>query len=247
MVFDRYSGQNCIRFMGTKGSLDFPNLRLWTSTDDAANWYSSKAAKDFPLDLGDAFTRQIDHFADVIAGRAQPKITAADATLSLQATLAVLEAARTGARVELSGGLSATVVGHDVGRHSHRVKASIGYMSQRFSLYLDLVAQHNLEFFAGLYGWIRPVLGRGWLAGVKFGVLITVTSWMLTLGYSGVFAVPDKNWIWWAAETPKPISLVVEKARRCSGSTARKLKYRSCSSPNWTNPKTTSIGIQTST
>ena len=87
--------------MGTKGALDFPNLRLWTSTDDAANWYSAKAAKEFPLDLGDAFTRQIDHFADVIAERAQPRITAADATQSLQATLAVLEAARTGARVEL--------------------------------------------------------------------------------------------------------------------------------------------------
>jgi len=46
----------------------------------------------------------------------------------------------------------ATVAGHDVGRAPRDVKASIGYMSQKFSLYLDLTAQENLEFFAGAYG-----------------------------------------------------------------------------------------------
>ncbi|MGI9390963.1 MAG: Gfo/Idh/MocA family protein [Boseongicola sp.] len=96
-----HSGQNCIRFMGTKGALDFPNLRLWTSTDEPANWYSAKAAEEFPMTLGDAFTRQVEHFADVISGRALPKITAVDAAQSLKATLAVFDAARLGARVEL--------------------------------------------------------------------------------------------------------------------------------------------------
>jgi len=53
--------------------------------------------------------------------------------------------------LEPSGG-SATVAGHEVGREPMRVKASIGYMSQKFSLYRDLVAEHNLEFFGGIYG-----------------------------------------------------------------------------------------------
>ena len=47
---------------------------------------------------------------------------------------------------------SATVAGHDIARSPQKVKASIGYMSQRFSLYLDLDAQDNLEFFGGIYG-----------------------------------------------------------------------------------------------
>ncbi|MFK7988507.1 MAG: ATP-binding cassette domain-containing protein [Sandaracinaceae bacterium] len=55
--------------------------------------------------------------------------------------------------LEPSGG-RATVVGHDVGRHPQRVKASIGYMSQRFSLYLDLPAEDNLRFFSGIYGFM---------------------------------------------------------------------------------------------
>jgi ABC-2 type transport system ATP-binding protein len=50
-----------------------------------------------------------------------------------------------------SGG-RAWVAGHDVAHAAREVKASIGYMSQRFSLYLDLDAQDNLEFFSGIYG-----------------------------------------------------------------------------------------------
>ncbi|RMG95513.1 MAG: ABC transporter ATP-binding protein [Deltaproteobacteria bacterium] len=47
---------------------------------------------------------------------------------------------------------SATVVGHDVVREPDRVKARIGYMTQRFSLYDDLSVVENLEFYAAIYG-----------------------------------------------------------------------------------------------
>ncbi len=46
----------------------------------------------------------------------------------------------------------AIVAGHDVGKRPDLVKKSIGYMSQKFSLYLDLTVQQNLEFFGGIYG-----------------------------------------------------------------------------------------------
>ncbi|MCP3103909.1 ABC transporter ATP-binding protein [Myxococcus sp. K15C18031901] len=49
-----------------------------------------------------------------------------------------------------SGG--ARVAGFDVGSEPERVKAGIGYMSQKFSLYLDLSVRANLEFFASAYG-----------------------------------------------------------------------------------------------
>jgi ABC-2 type transport system ATP-binding protein len=44
------------------------------------------------------------------------------------------------------------VAGHDVRREPERVKGSIGYMSQKFSLYLDLPVMENLRFFGGAYG-----------------------------------------------------------------------------------------------
>jgi ABC-2 type transport system ATP-binding protein len=46
----------------------------------------------------------------------------------------------------------ARVAGHDVATAPEAVKASIGYMSQRFSLYLDLPVEENLLFFGGAYG-----------------------------------------------------------------------------------------------
>lgn len=45
-----------------------------------------------------------------------------------------------------------TVAGFDIRKQSEKVKKSIGYMSQKFSLYEDLKVWENIRLFAGIYG-----------------------------------------------------------------------------------------------
>ncbi len=46
----------------------------------------------------------------------------------------------------------ATVAGYDVYKETEQIKKSIGYMSQKFSLYEDLTVTENIHFFGGIYG-----------------------------------------------------------------------------------------------
>lgn len=49
----------------------------------------------------------------------------------------------------------AVVNGFDAARDAESVKQSLGYMSQRFSLYDDLTVEENIDFFSGVYGVAR--------------------------------------------------------------------------------------------
>jgi ABC-2 type transport system ATP-binding protein len=47
---------------------------------------------------------------------------------------------------------TARVGGYDINTHPEKVKESIGYMSQKFSLYDDLRDEENIDFFGRVYG-----------------------------------------------------------------------------------------------
>ncbi|MEN9445295.1 MAG: ATP-binding cassette domain [Bacteroidota bacterium] len=53
---------------------------------------------------------------------------------------------------------SGRVAGFDIATQSEQIKANIGYMSQKFSLYNDLKVWENIRLFAGIYGMKPKVI-----------------------------------------------------------------------------------------
>lgn len=53
-----------------------------------------------------------------------------------------------------------SVLGFDISRKPEEIKKRIGYMSQHFSLYNDLTARENIQFYASIYGVPRSIRGH---------------------------------------------------------------------------------------
>lgn len=96
---------------------------------------------------------------------------------------------------------SAMVAGFDIARAAESVKRSIGYMSQRFSLYEDLTPLENIRFFGGIYGIADKEIrerGRALLAELDLEqvanrrIAALPLGWKQRLAFSvAVFHQPD--------------------------------------------------------
>ena len=65
----------------------------------------------------------------------------------------------------------ARVGGFDVSTQAEQIKASIGYMSQKFSLYDDLTVEENLQFFGGVYGVPEALMAERETAALRMAGL----------------------------------------------------------------------------
>lgn len=100
-----YSGENTMRFFGTEGSLEFPNLVLWRGRDPSgSDWHDAPAASRVKTRFIDVYVEQIRHFCAVIRGDEEPIAPAQEGARSLDAIRAIVRSAETGVPVRLSAG-----------------------------------------------------------------------------------------------------------------------------------------------
>ena len=95
------TGQNAIRFLGTDGALDFPNLTLWSHADSDGDWHDEITAEQIKTPFVDAYIAQCRHLCAIVRGSETPIIDARNGSKSLAATLAAASSAASGTRVIL--------------------------------------------------------------------------------------------------------------------------------------------------
>ena len=84
----------CYRFIGTKGSFDFPLMRIWTyANEKEAAWHFPMLKTQKLRGAGDPLKDQMEHFGRVIRGEELPRTNAEDGAITLSTTLAIIEAA----------------------------------------------------------------------------------------------------------------------------------------------------------
>jgi predicted dehydrogenase len=99
--YDHHADADCCVVAGTQGSLAVPTMRL-RRYEAERSWWQPLTRQTLPVDEADPLLRQLVHFCAVVRGEAEPRVSAADATRTLAATLAVAEAARSGRVVSLA-------------------------------------------------------------------------------------------------------------------------------------------------
>ncbi len=102
-AYPSYDDEDCYVITGTNGSLSVPTMRLKTyPRPEDRSWWKSFEVGVVGMVRDDPLKHQMAHFAQVIAGLAQPLVSARDGLLNLRITEAIAEAARTGHVVELA-------------------------------------------------------------------------------------------------------------------------------------------------
>lgn len=93
--------QSCYLIAGTEGSLAVPRLDLWRY-GDAKSWWAPIDCERRVVPEQDPLAAQMRHFCEVVRGTVEPVLGVREGTRTLATTLAVKEAAATGAMVRVA-------------------------------------------------------------------------------------------------------------------------------------------------
>jgi predicted dehydrogenase len=102
-AYASYPDEDCYHLAGTQGSLSVPTMRLKVYAGERS-WWQPFEESTLELERSDPLAGQVEHFAAVIRGAVEPICSGRDGLNTLIVVDAVLEAARTGASVDIAAG-----------------------------------------------------------------------------------------------------------------------------------------------
>jgi len=85
----------------TKGSLQFPNLKNWFYKKERSWWKNILVKEDINKKDDNTLINQINHFADVVSKKTQPKVNGYDGLVSLKIFAAITKSAKFGKKIRL--------------------------------------------------------------------------------------------------------------------------------------------------
>ena len=85
--------ENNLRVIGTEGSLEFPNLKIWKYKKNGIDWRDEIFTQELEFSNVDPYIAQINHFKDVIKRKSEPVTGPEDGELTLKVALSILESA----------------------------------------------------------------------------------------------------------------------------------------------------------
>ena len=95
------TNQSAYMIGGTKGSLQFPNLKNWYYKKERSWWKKILVKEDINKKDDNTLINQIDHFADVVSKKIQPKVNGNDGLVSLKIFAAITKSAKLGKKIRL--------------------------------------------------------------------------------------------------------------------------------------------------
>jgi predicted dehydrogenase len=102
LSYPSHPDEDAYHLAGTTGSLSVPTMRLKVFPG-ARSWWEPFETSTVELERSDPLANQVTHFAAVIRGEAEPICSGRDGLNTLRVVDAVVESARTGQPVDLTG------------------------------------------------------------------------------------------------------------------------------------------------
>ncbi|WP_027415424.1 Gfo/Idh/MocA family protein [Aneurinibacillus terranovensis] len=85
--------ENCFYFFGTKGSLSFPSLKMYSYEEENYGWEHKLIEEKFSVEDNDPMTAELVHFVEVLRGESEPVVTGEDGLETLKVINAIKESA----------------------------------------------------------------------------------------------------------------------------------------------------------